>query len=332
MDDIRDLLESKELKAVVEAIERFEKLVSHPALLKEGEFQKIAGGKKLGGDRIIQILVADPAYDSGVREILGAGLAAWIIDPQYDKPWHGAMCRAAMRHMNGAEDRVGLKTEFWTLEHDIVARYAFTGTEFLREIYDGLGRYQAFLEANPKDTVRFMAEELQPVINTIVRTIQYMHFAADNFTDDARYHKPSLNRAVQIFAGLKEHLPNFSTTFVSRSVLHAHWSASKDTLALVYAADSIHIGRTTLLQLIIDERFSVAMHGSYLNRWFGRAAHVGSHIFATAADTELKKITRKMLHGIEPAPFHPKEFGGKEYQLVHSHYKKRENKFRSFNL
>ena len=106
---------------------------------------------------------------------------------------------------------------------------------------------------------------------------------------------PSLNRAVLVFAGLKERGPDFSERYVSRSLLHERWTRAKATLALLYAASSINVGPQTLYEIIVDQKFSYDGHKKILNRWMRRARYVSEHIFSRAADPELRAMSEKVL-------------------------------------
>lgn len=294
MESVRALLESEEVKLVVAAIEALREKASKQQTRAVLQFHELVLGKEFQAAEVLAILLDNEAYYPGLKPILAAGFAGWLIDPdpEFNAVRFDAMCRAAMAHMSDAEKRAGLASRRWDVKRDVIARYIYTGTEFLREIYDELGGYNAFQEASSHEVAGIVTQSELSAINTVLRAMAYFHHGADLKSATL---SPSLNRAVLILSGLKDELPDFSDRYVSRSLLHKRWTASKSTLALIYAADSIKVKDETLFTIILAQKFSYDLHKKYFTRWVCRARYVASHILSRATDPKLREESDKVL-------------------------------------
>ncbi len=298
MVEIREILESKEMIAVIEAIEA----LKHKYTPKSYEVDRpwpvaLALTGKYQADVVLKLLLDDKVYYTGYKEVLAASFGGWLVAPHYPKLREGLMVQAALSHMDKAEATAGLADTLLTLERDIAARYLFTGTDFLTEIYDCLGGYQAFSIGVSLDEVEEALGSVEKDINTAARAIAFLHHGVDRFGRPGFDFLPSLNKAVSVLDELKASKPvyPYKDKYVSRSLLHQRWSQNKQTLALMYAASTIRINRKTLLQLILGGFFSYNDHSTYLELWVGRARYVSEHIFSRMADPQLKRQSYRVL-------------------------------------
>ncbi|MCT7663528.1 hypothetical protein [Shinella kummerowiae] len=321
MESVRALLESEEVKLVVSAIEALREKTSKQQTSAVLQFHELVLGEKFQAAEVLAILLDNETYYPGLKPILTAGFAGWLIDPdkQYNALRFDAMCRAAMAHMSEAEKRAGLTSRRWDVKRDVIARYIFTGTDFLREIYDELGGYNAFQDASSLEIAGIVTQSEITAINTVLRAMAYFHHGADLWGKGATL-PPSLNRAVLMLSGLKEGLPNFSDHYVSRSLLHKRWTASKSTLALIYAADSIKVKDETLFKIILAQKLSYDQHKKYFSRWVCRARYVSSHIFSCATDPELRDESDKILANGDVERFSPPPLTPVEIKLLEKHF------------
>ncbi|KNY13648.1 hypothetical protein AKG11_28355 [Shinella sp. SUS2] len=323
MDDVQYLLDSEELKSVVAALEALRSKDSKSQAQAKQRFRDLVLGDEFQAADILAILASDQTYYPGLKSVLAAGLAGWLVDPdpKYNSMRFDAMCRAAMEHMDEAERKAGLSKRRWDVGRDIIARYVYTGTDFLGEIYDELGGYGAFQDASSVEVSEIVAHSEHFAINTVLRAMAYFHHGADLWRKGETF-PPSLNRAVLILSGLKGDMSDFSEHFVSRSLLHKRWSASKGTLALIYAADSIKVKGSTLFQVIWDQEFSYDKHKKYFNRWMCRARYVSSHIFSCSTDSDLQRITDDILGIGDSERFSPPALALNERALLERHFLK----------
>lgn len=305
MTDITEILESQEMAEVIRAVDALkERFGGHHG---RGQFRRsdeehfwpiaLTRVGKYRPDVVLKILLDDHEYYPGYKAILAAGFGGWLIAPRSKEVREALVVHAAVAHMDKAESLAGFETPY-TVEKDIAARYLFTGTDFLVEVYDCLGGHSAFGEAPSFDELWDAFDSVEKTINTASRAIAYLHHAVDRFGKPGSVFAPSLNKAVAVLDELKnpKRAYPYSEKYVSRSLLHQRWSQNKQTLALLYSASTIRINRKTLLQIILDGFFSYEDHKSYLETWVGRARYVTTHIFARMkSDPDLGRQTQRVL-------------------------------------
>jgi hypothetical protein len=234
------------------------------------------------------------------------------------------MIQEMLWHLDGAERKAGLLDSPLDLERDLIARYVFTGIDFLTDIYNEFGGYEAFTRVNNVETMSEHFTPVRKILNTSVKALTFLHYGADSYLDPILDFQPSLNRAVSIFKELKKvDYAAFQENFVSRSLLHEHWSGTKETLALLYSASTIKVGRKSLLQVLMSLNSTHEQTSKYLQIWLGRARYVSDHIFANMADLELSVASDHVLPSIIPLPFSPPELSSLELTILRSQFRKK---------
>ncbi len=326
MADVRDIFESDELHHAVKAIEN---LIRKGNLVRgapdQKAFRELALGNRFHASEILRIILAEHPVYPGLREVLAAGFVGWVLFPDLKEIRNVLMIQEVLWHLDGAERKAGLLTEKLSIERDIVARYVVTSFDFLKEIYSEFGGYEAFTRINNIETMNSIISVEKKTVETTVRALLYLHHEADLYRDPEYDFAPSLNRAVTIFAHLKRAPEAFTYKdhFVSRSLLHRRWSETKQTLALVYAASTIKVGRTSLLQIILNLQFSYSAHFKFLQVWVGRARYVSDHVFSKMGDWELQMETEKLLPEIQPLPFKAAALPLLETKILTSQFRKK---------
>lgn len=298
MVELRDILESEEMKDVIAAINSLkDKFGQTPTDAERHSPVTLSLAGKYKAEAILRILLDENTYYPGYKEVLAAGFGGWLIAPRAPEVREALMIQAALTHMDRAESAAGIDNETpLTMAADIAARYIFTGSDFLIEIYDYLGGYQAFSNAPSFDELWAKLETTEKTINTAARALAFLHHAIDRFERPLNF-EPSLNKAVLVLDELKNPKRGYpyKERYVSRSLLHQRWSKNKRTLALIYAASTIRVNRKSLLQVIIGGFFSFEAHRRYFDEWIGRARYVAAHIFARMADHKLQDETFRLL-------------------------------------
>ncbi|NSX84385.1 hypothetical protein G6L86_02180 [Agrobacterium tumefaciens] len=292
MIDIQEVIESKEMRDVITALDALKRRWAPEHQATDHVRPTIlALVGKYKAKEILQVLLDNHEYYPGYKEVLAASFGGWLITPRERRVREVLMVHAALEHMHDAEWKLG-EAEL-SLERDITARYILTSMDFLVEVYDCLGGFQAFADNPSFEKIWEEFDRDEEIIGTAVLAMTFLHHAVDRFTARGRPFVPSLNKAVLALDELKATKPPFpyKEKYVSRSLLHQRWSQNKQTLALLYAASTIHINRKTLLQLILDGFFSYKNHQPYLDIWVRRARYVTTHIFARMGDPELERKT-----------------------------------------
>lgn len=313
MVNVKDLIESKEMQDVVVAIGALKQrwAPKHQAT-DHVRPTVLALVGKYKAKEILQVLLDNHEYYPGYKEVLAASFGGWLIAPRERHVREVLMVHAALDYMHDAERKLG-EAEL-SLERDITARYILTSLDFLVEIYDCLGGYQAFAENPSFEKLWEEFERDEKIIGTAVLAMRFLHHAVDRFSARGRPLAPSLNKAVLALDELKATKPPFpyKEKYVSRSLLHQRWSQNKQTLALLYAASTIRINRKTLLQLILDGFFSYQDHQPYLDIWVRRARYVAAHIFARMSDLDLERKTMRLVGDGPTTAFAPPKLNGVE--------------------
>lgn len=326
MVDLSALFESQELRNAVAAIE---------ALLAKSEnsqrppgqktFAELALGRTFNAFEVIDIVYGNQPTYPGMKEVLSSGLAGWSLFPNNKEIQEALMTQAVLDHMDASERAVGLVDQPMNFARDILARYVLTGMDFLSEIYDAFGGYQAFTRSASTEILSNLIEMHEKAINTTVQALTYLHYGADWFEDPEFDFAPSLNRAVTIFSELKKQrgVKTYKEQYVSRSLLHRRWSETKQTLALVYAASTIKVNRKSLLQVMLAGNFSYAPHAKYLNEWLGRARFICDHIFERMDNLDLHRKSSRLLANVEPRAFRPSKLKPIEHDIVRAQFRKK---------
>lgn len=315
MVDMHEILGSKELMDAVSAIRSLvgkykpsskpENQPSFSFLALDGPFQAA---------EILRILTAAEPNYPGLKEVLAAGLAGWVLFPHEEEFRVNFMTHAVIEHLNLAEHHAGMGEEDLTLENDLISRYIFTDLDFLTEVYDQFGGYAAFTRSSNTEILSVLIEDRMKAIWTTAKAIGYLHYGADHFSDQERNFAPSLNRAVKVFAALKD--PRSSNPYVSRSMLHKRWTGNKESLALVYAAASIELDEGVLLDYMRVGAFSYRDHREILELWLGRARYVTEHVFAKLPDEDLYPKTKRLLGDGATLPFGPPDMTSEEIRIL----------------
>ncbi len=295
MIDVKEVIESKEMRDVITALDALKRrwTPEHQAT-DHVRPTVLALVGKYKATEILQVLLDSREYYPGYKEVLAASFGGWLITPRERRVREVLMVHAALDHMHDAEWKLG-DAEL-SLERDITARYILTSMDFLVEIFDCLGGYQAFAENPSFEKIWEEFERDEKIIGTAVLAMRFLHHAIDRSSARGRPFLPSLSKAVLMLDVLKEKNPSpYKEKYVSRSLLHQRWSQNKQTLAMLYAASTIRISRKTLLQLILDGFFSYQDHQPYFDIWMRRTRYVAAHIFGRMTDTDLERKTMRLV-------------------------------------
>ncbi|MCO5153918.1 MULTISPECIES: hypothetical protein [unclassified Shinella] len=344
MDEVADFFNSEEMKAVVTAIEALRSKYAQAVFLPQTEritfFQLLTG--KFPAREVLQKLANNDAGYPGQKDVMAAAFSAWLLFPKKKEIRHNWMLHAMLLYMDQAEKKAGLYEEDWVIERDIAARYLFIGGDFLKDIFDSAGGYQAFMDLNSNETIDAILDHNMRTIRTAARSMLYLHHGAQLFQDEGVYHRPSVNLSSKIFKEIRkveaENRENIVSrseknspskiemapyTYVARSSLHKIWKEDNGTMALIYAASCLRITRSRyLLDVLLNAEFSHSDHGRLIPQWLGMARYAGELIFPKMDDARLLRRASRFLDIADPVPFHAPKLTSQEDALFKRIFRK----------
>lgn len=297
MAELHDIIKSDEMRDVIRAIEALKLKFAEPPSSSERPWPvalSLVGRYK--ADEVLRLLLDEHEYYPGYKQVIAAAFAGWLLAPRAALLRKILMIEAALDHMQDAEWKASSAGPF-SLDRDVASRYLLTGSEFLTEVYDCLGGYQAFFDKPSLSELSDIIDLVEKPIRTAARALAYLHHAIDSFGKAGVRFQPSLSKAVLVLDELKKpkRCYAYSNQYVSRSRLHERWSQNKSTLALFYAASTVSLGRHTLLEHILSGQLDFERVQKLLPKWVGRARYVSAHIFSRMDDTDLQAQTSRLL-------------------------------------
>jgi hypothetical protein len=208
MVDIKEVIESQEMRNVVTAIDALKRRWAPKHHVTEHIRPTVlALVGKYKAKEILQVLLDNKEYYPGYKEVLAATFGGWLIMPRERRVREVLMVHAALDHMNDAERKLG-EAEL-SLARDITSRYILTSMDFLIEFYDCLGGYQAFADNPSFEEIWDEFGRDEKTISTAVLAMTFLHHAIDRFSARGRPFVPSLNKAVLVLDELKATKPPF---------------------------------------------------------------------------------------------------------------------------
>jgi hypothetical protein len=344
MGEANDFFNSEEMKAVVAAIEalrdRYAQTVFLPPTERITFFQLLTG--KFPAREVLQKLASNDAGYPGQKDVMAAAFSAWLLFPKKKEIRHNWMLHAMLLYMDQAEKKAGLYEEDWVIERDIAARYLFIGGDFLKDIFDSAGGYQAFMDLNSNETIDAVLDHNMRTIRTAARSMLYLHHGAQLFREDGVYHRPSVNLASKMFKAIRDVqaddreklVPKSGQesssktelapyTYVARSSLHKIWKDDNGTMALIYAASCLRVTKAkSLLDVLLSAEFSHSDHGRLIRQWLGMARYAAETIFPTMGDAKLVKRASRFLDMVDPVLFHAPKLTSQEDGLFRRNFRK----------
>ncbi len=300
--------------------------------------RSLAFGQTFQAKEVLQVLRSGQPGHFGQKDILAAGLSAWLLFPKKMGIRMAWMTHAMLDHMDDAELKVGFAEHPWSLPRDLLARYILTGSSFLGDVYGEFGGYQAFGRSTASDVLDEIIANDVKTIRTIVRVMAYLHYAADTYRKNPdTWRKPSMNRAIEVLRAVRQKemerhkatsvnrkTPNY--TYLSRSVLLDRWTSGRGTLALLYAANRLSVGKRSLLDVLVSGTFSYRHHGHLIHQWLQMAQYVSDHIFALLDDhakknrQRLTTFTRKLIGDVAALSFSPVFMRKEERRIIEASF------------
>lgn len=227
---------------------------------------------------VVQILLdSRPSY-RGHKRVLIAAFGAWILHPDFLPLRRNAVRLAVARHFELAERQVSDDLDKFGWAADFVHRYRLVGIKFLRDIYYPVGGIGSLTKSTAKkNQQKIILKKWRRHIHACVEVVKIYHYSYENLPYP-EYRKPSLISASTLVDKVRDDL-------LTRSKVQLAWAHRRQSIAYLYAANSIDTSQgRTLLDEIIDSRFSGKLAKIHLPILVGRARFVADCILANAKD------------------------------------------------
>ncbi|UWU20921.1 hypothetical protein N2601_16910 [Rhizobium sp. CB3060] len=283
---------------------------------KEKSFAKMALGANFDARSSIDVLLDERPTYFGHREMLYAGLVAWVLNPKEESLRWLCLGTAASRCISEAEQALPLGEEDTEIT-DFVVRHFILGPQFLQEIYYPLNGAQSLMDASSFDLDSVLINSAD-AIWTVVRATGWFHFVSANFRGNEEYFKPSVNKAVEM---IEDHdlvkLP-YARKIVGRSAFFDAWTNRRVTIALLYSASTIPVADGTFLHEILKADFNFSLGNGYLRQWLARARYVCDFVLSEMAEPTIAQENLKALRSIKPESFEVPALADIEKKAIYS--------------
>ncbi|MDV4155865.1 hypothetical protein [Rhizobium brockwellii] len=244
-------------------------------------------------------LLLDPAPSFfGHKETMFAGFASWVIAPneaQIRLEFIGLCIKELLAKAEETAQKQFGKTSI--LLGDLIARYVIAGPQFLEQIYTPFGGMEILSAFGSRNTAEYFFGDERKSFYTIKKMMASCEYIASNTPADGPV-QPSVNKAVAIVRTF------IDPQIMSRASIYARWAECKDTIAWIYAAESIKLkSGSTLLDALLAANATYSEHGKLLQKWARRAKFFCEHVLRRMPDTDLYDANIRPLRKVEREQF-----------------------------
>lgn len=281
----------------------------------QGFFQKNAWAK-FNAKACLRILADEREAYAGLKQVLYAGICAWMIAPQNSKLIKSALALATLTTLANAEKEALAGGWPRTIAADIIARSTILGPEFIEEIYYPIGGAIGLARAPSIKEFKLEIASGFPRIEYAISIIKIYHHHVTHLLGQPRYGKPSLNKAAELITELDIKHGDHKTPTKSRYLKDA-WAQNRDTIALIYAASKTKAGDKNLLQKITLCQNNYKNDAYRIPLFLGKAKFISEKILSKCADYDLSDHTEIMLpNNIESNELPPPDFSEEQHEII----------------
>lgn len=195
--------------------------------------------------------LSDPAPTfPGHKQALFYALCSWVIAPKNTKLIKAAIAQSALTSIHQAEASALNECEK-VAEADVLARFGYLGSDFLREIYFPIGGARAFMTLMTATDFRSAQNKAYVELQYSVKILEIAHFHLVELNSRSKYGSPSLNKSSELLKELRFFIDPDLIAPSKRSVT-AYWANNRRSIALAYAAKSINLdsGKNYLEEMV----------------------------------------------------------------------------------
>jgi hypothetical protein len=276
----------------------------------ETPFHTVCLGERFISNHAVKLLLdPEPSY-FGHKEATFAGFAGWVIAPNQPNIRLELIALCICELLAKAE---ALALEEFGEEslilHDLLARYVYAGPQFLEEIYAAIGGMDQLSELGSRTTADHLFDPEKRNFYTICKMMAACHYVADTTAANETI-QPSVNKAVMTVRKFTD------SKIVSRASIYSQWAECRETIAWIYAAESIKLQPGTFLEVLLSASASFDEHGNLMAEWAGRAKFFCDHVLRRMPDEDLYQSNLRALRDIPPRRFDCDALSDKEIAFV----------------
>jgi len=279
---------------------------------------------------IERLLDPKPTYFAH-KNILFAGLSAWVVAPHYPHLVKEAMILAGMSQLADLEAKKQKEFPQAPQLADVVIRIAGPGIDFYRDFYYPAGGLHRVVKARSPHLMRRSLKAASKYIGFQVEMMRICHYHAEHLQGSETFRQASLDWSSRALEDLIK--VDSTPTIVSyhsknrpdiKRTINAHNCKKKSapyspSATLIYAASSINLENETLLAALCRGAVSFRKHGHYLPMWLGRAIHADRKIITPMYPSGMNNDQTEFLPAIAeieiPAPNY-----GLDHKIIDNNY------------
>lgn len=276
----------------------------------EKPFYAVCLGEDYLPDHAIKLLLdPEPSY-FGHKEATFAGFVSWVVAPNQPNVRLELIALCIIELLANAEKLASeeLGKESFVL-CDLVARYVFAGPQFLEQIYAPIGGMDQLSDLGSRGIADHLFDPQRRNFYTICKMMAACHYVADKAAASDLI-QPSVNKAVATVRKFTD------SKIVSRASIYSQWAECRETIAWIYAAESIQVQRGTLLDALLGAAASFGEHGNLMVEWAGRAKFFCDHVLRRMPDEDLYQSNLLALRDVQPRRFDCDTLSDKEIASV----------------
>ncbi|WP_020180298.1 hypothetical protein [Methylopila sp. M107] len=252
---------------------------------------------------VIKILLDDQPSYFAHKEILFQILCMDVLAPGRKKYRKAAAAITMSDHLVKAYAKA-LKSWQNPALAEQVARVHIVGPVFFDQIYYPLGGIKAVRDAPTRKGWGIAVLGHTDVVNDVISLMSVFHHHYEHLRQDATYNRASLNIGSTLVKTMKQD----RTTPLGKRTVKERWATFKDSVAFLYAAESIEHDGRTLLRCMIDDWLTFEDAEAVLPEWIARTKFVASEILMNFEDRETAQINLKKLPDTPQRPFNAPQF------------------------
>ncbi|EJC74363.1 hypothetical protein Rleg10DRAFT_2842 [Rhizobium leguminosarum bv. trifolii WSM2012] len=316
MDELKKLTNRGSLIKEVELFaERLyaQNLVARPD--NERSFHEVSLGEKYRPQDAIALLLDPSPSFFGHKEATFAGFTSWTMAPtklDLRRELIGFCIKDLLAKSElSALDEFGERS---ILMRDLIARHIIAGPQFVEQIYAAYGGMSVLSEFGSRLTLDYIFEDKRKSFYTLTKMMAACHLVADCVPSDGP-NQPSVNKAVVTVRAF------IDPKIMSRASIYATWAECKSTIAWIYAAESLRLKNSTLLEVLLNAEATFEEYGEMFGDWARRAKFFCEHVLRRMPDRELYDSNVRPLRKVELQPFSLLPLSPSEEALVRKAHK-----------